>query len=99
MSDFDIYPEYSTDISKFITLSNVNGICIWNVKILYLRSSEIFILNKYGINSHFQYISKVVVVCLFSKQKTQSNIMLKQLQFQFYVHNSTIVYIGGYVSG
>ena len=45
MSDFDIYPEYSTDISKFITLSNVNGICIWNVKILYLRSSEIFILN------------------------------------------------------
>ena len=32
MSDFDIYPEYSTDISKFITLSNVNG--IWNVKIL-----------------------------------------------------------------
>ena len=29
MSDFDIYPQYSTDISKFITPSNMNG--IWNV--------------------------------------------------------------------
>ena len=51
------------------------------------------------MNSHSQYIGKVVVVCLFSKQKTQQKIMLTQLQFHFYVHNSTIVYIGGYVSG